>query len=117
MIIARNLLEKEASLLPSRDNRATAAMVKNLGPNDDYCARVKTALGKSLDVLREPAKRALLYHLQERYKISLEDKGRCLSLEEIKAALDALLGGGSYIVMNLVEKELEDLVNNKTGAC
>ena len=117
MIIALKLLEKEAPLLPGRDNRAPAPMAKNPGPNDDYCARVKTALGKSLDVLGEPAKRALLYHLQERYKISLEDEGRCSSLEEIKAAMDVLLGGGSHIITNLVEKELGDLVNNKTGAC
>ncbi|MEP0824976.1 MAG: hypothetical protein HRF40_05775 [Nitrososphaera sp.] len=75
---------------------------------------LKRALDISLDVLGEPSKQALLYYLQERHNISIQDGGRCFSLEEVETALNALLGAGSLMIIDMVKKEL-GTADNKTG--
>jgi hypothetical protein len=97
-----------------------AEMTNSAGSKDDYCAKVKKALERSLGLLGEPSKEVILYHLQQRYKITLGDRvegSQCSSLEEIETALNTLLGNSSHIIINLIKNEVGDFVNRKTGVC
>ncbi|MEW6604362.1 MAG: hypothetical protein AB1351_06690 [Thermoproteota archaeon] len=62
------------------------------------------AIDRSLDMLGEDSKKALLYHLTHTFKIPLE--GNC-SLEQIENALKQILGEGAAIVVASINNELK----------
>lgn len=61
------------------------------------------ALDRSLDMLGEPSKKALLFHLTHTYKVPIGD----CSLDEIEEALKKILGDGASIVVASINSELE----------
>lgn len=64
---------------------------------------VARALERSLDMLGEPSKKALLFHLTHTFKISLDD----ISMEELESALKEILGESSSLVIASINSELE----------
>lgn len=62
------------------------------------------ALDKSLDMLGEPSKKALLFHLTHTYKIPLD--GQDSSLEKIENVLKQILGEGASLVVTSMNNEL-----------
>lgn len=71
-----------------------------------YKTDIAKALERSLGMLGEPSKKALLFHLTHTYKIPV-DKKDCCPLEEIKDALRQILGEGASLVVASINKELE----------
>lgn len=63
------------------------------------------ALEKSLDMLGEPSKKALLFHLTHTFKVPIEQKN--CSIEEIEGALKQILGEGASLVVASINNELE----------
>jgi hypothetical protein len=66
---------------------------------------VAKALDRSLDMLGEPSKKALLFHLTHTFKIPIDRKS--CSLEEIERALKQVLGEGAMLVIASINSELE----------
>jgi hypothetical protein len=66
---------------------------------------VAKALDRSLDMLGEPSKKALLFHLTHTFKIPVDRKS--CSLEEIEGALKQVLGEGATLVVASINSELE----------
>ncbi|HJS68676.1 MAG TPA: hypothetical protein VJ730_04575 [Nitrososphaera sp.] len=66
---------------------------------------VAKALDRSLDMLGEPSKKALLFHLKHTLKIPVDRKS--CSLEEIEGALKQVLGEGATLVVASINSELE----------
>ena len=62
------------------------------------------ALEKSLDMLGESSKKALLFHLKHTFNIPLDTKN--CSLEEIEGALRQILGEGASIVVSSINNHL-----------
>jgi hypothetical protein len=62
------------------------------------------ALERSLDMLGEPSKKALLFHLTHTLKVPI-DKKDC-SIEEIEGALKQILGEGASLVVASLNSEL-----------
>lgn len=71
----------------------------------DNRANMAKALDKSLDMLGEPSKKALLFHLIHTFKIPVERKD--CSLEEIEGALHQILGEGAALVVASINNELK----------
>ncbi len=65
---------------------------------------VAKALERSLGILGEPSKNALLFHLTHTYKIPVDMKN--CSLEEIESALRQILGEGASLLVASINKEL-----------
>jgi len=61
------------------------------------------AIDRSLDMLGEPSKKAMLFHLAHTFKIPLE--GKC-SIREIESALKEILGEGASLVIASINNEL-----------
>jgi hypothetical protein len=68
-------------------------------------ANVARALDRSLDILGEPSKKALLFHLTHTFKIPVNRKD--CPLEDIEGALKKILGEGASIVVASINSELE----------
>lgn len=68
---------------------------------------VAKALDRSLDILGEPSKKALLFHLTHTYKIPLEAKD-CCPLDKIEGALRQILGEGASLVVASINNELQE---------
>jgi hypothetical protein len=66
---------------------------------------IAKALERSLDLLGEPSKKALLFHLTHTFKIPIDRKS--CSLEEIEDALRQILGEGASLVVASINNELE----------
>jgi hypothetical protein len=66
---------------------------------------VAKALDRSLDMLGEPSKKALLFHLTHTFKIPVDRKS--WSLEEIEGALKQVLGEGATLVVASINSEME----------
>ncbi|MEM3159160.1 MAG: hypothetical protein QXJ74_00075 [Nitrososphaera sp.] len=64
--------------------------------------RVMDALARSLDVLGESSKKVVLYHISQR---GVNPEGA--TLEEVEAALYAMLGPAASIITGPMLKELE----------
>jgi hypothetical protein len=62
-----------------------------------------SAADRSLDILGEPSKKALLLHLIHTFEIPLE--GRC-SISEIERALKQILGECALLVVTSINKQL-----------
>lgn len=62
------------------------------------------ALDRSLDMLGETSKKALLFHLAHTYKIPIENG---CSLGEIEGALKEMLGEGASLVVASINSELQ----------
>ena len=62
-----------------------------------------TAVDRSLDMLGEDSKKALLFHLTHTFKIPLE--GKC-AIDEIEGALRQILGEGASLVVASINNEL-----------
>jgi hypothetical protein len=71
----------------------------------DNRVNMAKALERSLDILGEPSKKALLFHLRHTFKIPI-DRKNC-SLEEIEGALKQILGEGASLVVASINSELE----------
>ena len=65
------------------------------------------AVDRSLDILGQNSKDALLFHLKHAYNISL-DGGSCSSLEEIQRALKEVLGRGAALMISWINSELKE---------
>jgi hypothetical protein len=65
---------------------------------------VARALERSLDMLGEPSKKALLFHLTHTFKISLDEN---CSMEELESALKEILGESSSLVIASINNELK----------
>jgi hypothetical protein len=65
---------------------------------------VAKALERSLRILGEPSKNALLFHLMHTYKIPVDMKN--CSLGEIESALRQILGEGASLLVASINKEL-----------
>jgi hypothetical protein len=63
------------------------------------------ALERALDMLGEPSKKALLFHLTHTFKIPIERKN--CSIEEIESALKQILGEGASLVIASINNELK----------
>lgn len=64
-------------------------------------AVIVVALDKALNMLGQTSKKALLFHLKERYGISFDDNA--FSVEQLFSALRDILGnGGASIIMEKV---------------
>jgi hypothetical protein len=70
----------------------------------DSRVNMAKALEKSLNMLGEPSKKTLLFHLTHTFKIPIERKN--CSIEEIEGALKQILGEGASLVVALINKEL-----------
>lgn len=68
-----------------------------------YKTDLARAVDRSLDLLGEPSKKALLFHLTHTYKIPLE--GKC-SVGDIESALKEILGEGALLVIASINNEL-----------
>jgi hypothetical protein len=66
------------------------------------------AFVKTLDILGESSKQALLYHLKERYGIVLEDASS-FSLERLNVALQDLVGEAVEVIMKNMRVEMSRL--------
>lgn len=62
------------------------------------------AVDRSLDMLGEDSKKALLFHLTHTFKVPLE--GKC-SIDEIEGALRQILGEGASLVVASINNELK----------
>lgn len=71
----------------------------------DNQVNMARALEKSLDMLGEPSKKALLFHLTHTFKVAIEQKN--CSIEEIEGALKQILGEGASLVVASINNELE----------
>ena len=71
----------------------------------DNRVNMARALERSLDMLGEPSKKALLFHLTHTFKIPIERKN--CSIEEIESALKQILGEGSSLVVASINNELK----------
>jgi hypothetical protein len=60
------------------------------------------AIDRSLDILGEDSKKALLYHLTHTFKVPLEG----CSIDEIEGALRQILGEGAALVVASINNEL-----------
>lgn len=65
---------------------------------------VAKALERSLDILGEPSKKALLFHLTHTLKVPIEQKN--CSVQEIENALKQILGEGASLVVASLNSEL-----------
>jgi hypothetical protein len=65
---------------------------------------VARALERSLDMLGEPSKKALLFHLTHTFKISLDKN---CSMEDLESALKEILGESSSLVIASINNELK----------
>lgn len=74
-------------------------------PKADNRVNMARALERSLDMLGEPSKKALLLHLTNTFKIPIDRKS--CSLEEIEGALKQILGEGASLVIASINNELE----------
>jgi sialic acid synthase SpsE len=60
------------------------------------------ALDRSLDMLGDQSKKALLFHLTHNYKVPIED----CSLNDIEGALKEIFGEGASLVVASINSEL-----------
>lgn len=65
---------------------------------------VMAALGAALDSLGESSKKVLLYHLAETHGIN--GKNRDITVEEVEAALESLLGPAASIIATQMREHL-----------
>jgi len=65
---------------------------------------VARALERSLGILGEPSKKALLFHLTHTFKISLDEN---CSMEELESVLKEILGESSSLVIASINNELK----------
>lgn len=65
---------------------------------------VAKAVDRSLDMLGEDSKKALMFHLTHTFKIPLN--GKC-SIDEIESALRQILGEGASLVVASINNELK----------
>jgi len=65
------------------------------------------ALERSLDILGDPSKKALLFYLTHTFKVPVKD----CSVEEIEGALKKILGEGASIVVASITDELGQRAN------
>jgi len=72
---------------------------------DNNRVNMASALERGLDVLGEPSKKALLFHLTHTLKIPID--GKNCSLEEIEGALKKILGEGASIVVASINNEIK----------
>ena len=68
-----------------------------------YKTDMAKAIDRSLDMLGEPSKKAMLFHLTHTFKIPLE--GKC-SIGQIERALKEILGEGATLVIASINNEL-----------
>ena len=71
----------------------------------DNRVNMARALERSLDILGEPSKKALLFHLTHTFKVPVNRKG--CSIKEIEGALKQILGEGASIVVASINNELK----------
>jgi hypothetical protein len=75
---------------------------------------VADAFNEALDILGQPSKNALLFHLQE-HSISLDNddkSGGSFTLEQLYSALQTTLGtGGADLIMESVRLKMDELAN------
>lgn len=62
------------------------------------------AVYRSLDMLGEDSKKALIFHLKHTFKIPLD--GKC-SMTEVESALKQILGEGASLVIASINNELK----------
>lgn len=67
----------------------------------------ENAFERSLDILGEPSKKALLFYLTHTFKVPVKD----CSVEEIEGALKKILGEGASIVVASITDELGQRAN------
>jgi hypothetical protein len=61
---------------------------------------VRNAVEDALGILGDASKAALLYHLADKYRISLDS----CTMAEVKAALKEMLGEGASIITAVIDK-------------
>ena len=61
---------------------------------------VRNAVEDALGILGDASKAALLYHLKDKYKISLDS----CTMAEVNAALKEMLGEGASIIIAVIDK-------------
>ena len=66
---------------------------------------IAMAVDRSLDMLGEESKKALLFHLTHTFKIPLNG-GKC-SIDDIEGALRQILGEGASLVVASINNELK----------
>lgn len=70
---------------------------------------VTAALDEALNVLGEPSKKALLFHLHS-HSISLHSATKPFTLEQLHAALQSTLGpGGADLIVDYVLLKMDEL--------
>ncbi|AIC14757.1 hypothetical protein [Nitrososphaera viennensis] len=70
---------------------------------------LRRAVEKALDnILGEDPKNVLMHRLVESHRISFEGNGQS-SLMDVEKALEAVLGAGAEIIIELVRRELGQL--------
>jgi hypothetical protein len=70
----------------------------------------KMTLERSLDVLGGPAKETVLHYLSEKYSISMQiDDKSSLTIEEIKVALESMMGQAAMYILSQMQEELKKL--------
>jgi hypothetical protein len=70
----------------------------------------KMALERSLDILGGPTKKTVLHYLSEKYGISMQIDGKSsLTIEEIKVALESMMGQAAMYILSQMQEELKKL--------
>ena len=79
-------------------------MNDRIPPGGPESRRLQKAIYDALDMLGENSRKALLFHLKDKYNIDVGSGG--VTLEGLKPALAELLGPGADVIMAAIRQHL-----------